>query len=178
MANEKRFNLYALGKLVGTFNVAELRAMIVSGRVLRISECSEVLSGSWPGDTTAKVPITSIPELADLNAQLIEDDPEIRAQARAEITNQLALYFGTWALVLLGIGLYLSKCVDTPWAVLFFIMAFPIGLTPLGYLFYPAHAIITFYCKKPRFAVMYGILILALALNVAGFLFFLSLFHW
>jgi hypothetical protein len=178
MVKERRFILSRAGKALGTYSETELRQLILSGRVVRSSECSEVATGSWPGEAIAAVPIISMPEFADLKLYYIEEDSGELAEARVMVTNRLLLYFGTWAVVLLLMGL-VALYAKQPLALPMFVVFFPTGLTLwvgrfglyffwLGYVFYPVHAVITFYCRKPRFAVMYSILILALVLNVIG----------
>jgi hypothetical protein len=181
---EKRFVVSVHGKVVGTYSVSELRNLISSGRVLRESECAEVSAEDWPGEGEIgrRVPVGSCPEFADLGAYLVEEDPVVLAQARVVIVNRLVLYFGTWVVVLVGMGLLLRLEVTSPVQLAqlpLLALSFPMGLALLmgdlaNYLFwvpwafYVVHAIVTFWCRKPGFAVMYVILLLALALNIIG----------
>jgi hypothetical protein len=72
MPKERKFNLYTPEGFAGTYTMAQLRQMMLDGHVPRNSNVAEVRGSILAARQLSPVPITSLPEVADLDAYLTE----------------------------------------------------------------------------------------------------------
>lgn len=109
---DRKFNLFTATGLAGTYTVEQLRQMIRNGQVSRADRVGAVHEA---GNQDPPVPVTAVPELADLYGQLAvpaentpfflpgRDAADARSRWEPEITRRSG-----WAIAFLGLGIAVS----------------------------------------------------------------------
>jgi hypothetical protein len=88
MDAQKQFNIYAASGFVGTCTLQELRRLTAEGRIPRTATCGQVKKlGSFVVGQDTPVPISSIPELADIIASLAKSEESTPVAATVDSSN-------------------------------------------------------------------------------------------